>query len=555
MHQLYKPLANLSYRRLSWIVLVFIAIGTFSVGAQTVGTGGTESPFELGGSAMALGMGGAVGAISGYGEAFYENPAVLATVQDHEILTFHAPLFLDTIYDSIGYINPIGTTSGFGLSITRLGVSNILQTTNNIQAISTFSSEEYEGLLGYGFSLLPDLDFGANVKYVFEQLGSYQGSGGGMDLGLLFHFSKNHSDFNKIGIDNIALGFSETNVIAPQTELYQVADSPARVYRPSFSYYYQFLRSQSDLWLTAEEEIPDGGQNLFKGGLQYGWNRTVFVRAGFNGNGATVGAGLSFFDFEFDYAYDQQDLGDLSQFSLTYRFDHFVDPLQIQKNFLLKWVARFYTKDQDFDAAIKAWKNVLREFPDDKEAAQGILDVEQQRKILVQQQLKIAQSDLDRGDYGDAVPLIAKALSLDPDNTAPKALLKQVDKKTLLESNYTMGTEAYIRGDYALAVQHLKIVYEIDSKYRDVDFLLHDAQSYYLPLATLPKDLTVLYAKGVNYYLAGKYKKAIEIWEQVLSQNPKNFLVRRNIEEASDRLRDFVPENSSSVKRESKKKP
>jgi len=542
---------------LNVLFLGMFAFGNVVVaGAQTIGTGGVESPFELGGSALALGMGSAVGAMSEYGEGFYENPAVLATVQEHEIMTFHAPLFLDTLYDSIGYVNPIGANNSFGLAITRLGVSNILQTTNNIQAISTFSDEEYEVLLGYGFRLWQGLDFGANVKYVFEQLGAYQGSGGGLDLGLLYHFSTTRSDFSKIGLGNMTLGFSVSNVLQPQTKLFEQADNPARVYRPALSYYYQFKGSSNDLWLMAEGEIPDSGEDLVKTGLQFGWNKMIFLRAGFNGTGPTAGAGLRFYGFEFDYAYDQQDLGALSQFSLTYRFERYIDPLLAQKIDLLKWVAQSYAKDNDFDPAIKTWQNILREFPDNTEAPQAILDLQRKRKILVQDQLKLAQSFMSQGDYDQALPLIAKILSLDPDNPDAEELLKQVDTKTLVSANYTRGVEAYSREDYALAIQYLRMVYEVDPDYRDVKFLFHDAQSHYLPLESMPKEITVLYARGVNYYLVGDYQKAIETWEQVLEKSPKNFLVRRNIEEAKSRLKDkAVPGSSSTEKQEPSNKP
>ncbi|HTC22559.1 MAG TPA: hypothetical protein VK859_17010, partial [bacterium] len=405
------------FGRLRVLFCAITVLGTAGVAvAQSLNTGGTESPFELGGSAWALGMGGAVAAVSGYGDGFFDNPAALATVKEHELLTFHAPLFLDTLYDSIGYINPIGTNSSFGLAVTRLGISNILQTSTNIQALSTFSSTEYEGLLGYGFRLLPDMDFGANVKFVYEQLGTYQGSGGGLDLGLLYHFSVTRADFSSLGLKNITLGFSVSNVLQPQTKLFELADSPARVYRPAFSYYYRFPGSPSDLWLAAEGEIPDSGAKLVKAGLQYGWNKTVFLRAGFDGTGPTAGAGLRFYDFEFDYAYDQQDLGALNQFSLTYRFGAYVDPLQAQKIDLLKWVAQSYAKDNDFEPAIKAWENVLREFPDDSEAPQAIKELQRQRKSLVQDQLRMAESAVDRGDYERAMPSIAKILSLDPGN-------------------------------------------------------------------------------------------------------------------------------------------
>src|ERR1035438_9665542 len=93
--------------------------------AQTSGTGGVVSPFTMGGSARSLGMGGAMAAITGQGESFFQNPAALATLNEHEILTFHEPLLLDSNYDSAGYTNPVGLHNSFGAAFARLGTGNI----------------------------------------------------------------------------------------------------------------------------------------------------------------------------------------------------------------------------------------------------------------------------------------------------------------------------------------------------------------------------------------------------------------------------------------------
>jgi len=507
------------------------------VEAQTA-AGGTLSPFSLGGSARALGMGNSAVAVTGDGDSFFENPAVLATLDEHEILTFHAPLFVDTLYDSIGYFNPISTHTSFGLAVARLGVSNILQTQSNIQAVSTFDSEQWQGLVGYGFRALDHFDLGGTIKYEFEQLGTYQGSGVGLDLGLLYHLSDNRADFSQIGYKNITLGFSVSNALQPQTKLFQDASVPLRVYRPGLSYLFNFPSSKNTLWLTVEGEVPEtGGNTQVKGGLEYGWNQMVFARAGYDGVSPTAGAGLRISDFELDYAFNERDLGPLHRFSLTYHFGRYLDPFQTQKLDLLKSVARGYTATKDYDPAIKAWEDVLKESPDDEEASHNIQDLQKKRKNAVQDQLDLARSAISKGDFERALPYIAKVLSLDPGNKTAKDLLKQVDQKTLLSSNYTRGVEAYSHEDFELAVQYLGMVYDVDPQYRDVNHLYHDAQSYYQPLQTMSKDLTALYAKGVDYYTNGDYQKAIDTWEGLLEKNPKNFLLRRNIDEAKNHLK------------------
>src|SRR5579859_243795 len=125
-------------RKTVFLMLATALLGAPRVFSQAMDIGGLQSPFELGGSARTLGMGNASVAITGEADSYFENPAALATLDQYEILTFHAPLFQDTLYDSLAYTHPIGTHNSFGAAIARLGTSNINQTFNNILPISTF---------------------------------------------------------------------------------------------------------------------------------------------------------------------------------------------------------------------------------------------------------------------------------------------------------------------------------------------------------------------------------------------------------------------------------
>ena len=118
-----------------------------------------------------------------------------------------------------------------------------------------------------------------------------------------------------------------------------------------------------------------------------------------------------------------------------------------------------------------------------------------------------------------------------------------------------MGLEAYSKENYKEAVEYLGMVYEINSNYRNVRVLYHDAQSHYLPLESMPKDLSELYAAGVNYYMSGNYAKAIESWQKVLNKNPKNYLVQRNIAEARSRLQEKGPSQDDPQSQEKKNQP
>jgi tetratricopeptide (TPR) repeat protein len=515
---------------------VLLASGLGLCPAQGQESGGTESPFELGGSARTLGMGGVGVAFTGDGSSFFINPATLATLTEQEILTFHSPLLADSSYDALGYVLPVGSHTSFGAAIERVSTSDILRTTDSISSVDTFADEQLQGLFGVGFQLEDGFSLGGNFKYFRQQLGSYQDNGMGVDLGMLYQFGRTGKDFSQFGLNNIAVGFSVSNVVAPENHLSSLTDQPARVYRPAISYHYQSLDLSSSLWLGVEGQLEQGGTNQVLAGLEYGWNNLIFGRVGFDGVSPTAGAGVRLSGLEFDYAFNQRDLGALQRFSLTYSFGQYHNPLDGQKMNTMKFIAKTYDRENEYDAAIQAWKSEASEFPDDPEGPAAIKSLQDRREKAIQGNIAEGREALDSDDLDRAVRVLAQGLSLDPTNPQIKKMLGQVNRELVLTSNYMRGTEAYSREDYKTAVRYLGVVNDLSPGYRNTTFLYHDAESHYMPLESMTKDDTDHYALGVNAYMAGNYPVAISEWQKVLAKEPKNYLVRRNIEEAQQLL-------------------
>ncbi len=501
-------------------------------------SGGTVSPFELGGSARTLGMGGVGTALAGDGSSFFLNPATLATLSQQEILTFHSPLFLDSSYDAIGYLLPVGSHTSFGAAIERVSTSGVSETSGDGSLIGTISNEQLQGLFGYGFQLEDGFSLGGNVKYDRQVLGSYEDNGMGIDLGILYQLGRTGKDFSQFGLNNIAIGFSVSNVVSPESHLFSIADKPARIYRPAISYHFQSLDLSSSLWLSVEGQLQAGAgaSNLVLAGLEYGWNNTLFGRVGFDGVSPTAGAGIRLSGLEFDYAFNQKDLGPLQRFSLTYSFGQYRNPLDSLKMKTMKFIAKTYDGENEYDAAIQAWKSEASQFPDDDEAAAAIRSLQDRREKAIRSNIAEGREALDSDDLDRAVRVLAQGLSLDPTNPQIKKMLGQVNRELVLTSNYMRGTEAYSREDYKTAVRYLGVVNDLSPGYRNSTFLYHDAESHYLPLESMNKDATDHYAQGVNAYMAGNYVSAISEWKKVLENEPKNYLVRRNIEEAQQLL-------------------
>lgn len=156
---------------------------------------------SIGAGARGLAMGGAV--ISNQNDVYAPmwNPAGLVGVdRDWQGAAMHAEYFESIAkYDYIAYAKPLDNKGGvFAISVVRLGVDNILNTTQLIDPegnidydkITSFSQSDYAALLSYAFHPGGNqkLDVGVNAKLVYRNVGKFaSGYGFGFDIGAIYH--------------------------------------------------------------------------------------------------------------------------------------------------------------------------------------------------------------------------------------------------------------------------------------------------------------------------------------------------------------------------------
>lgn len=156
---------------------------------------------NIGAGARGLAMGGAV--VSSQNDVYSPmwNPAGLLGVErDWQGAAMHAEYFESIAkYDYLAYAKPLDNAGGvFGISIVRLGVDNILNTTQLIDGegnidydkITKFSQADYAAIASYAFHPNGNqkLDVGINAKLVYRNVGKFaSGYGFGFDLGAIYH--------------------------------------------------------------------------------------------------------------------------------------------------------------------------------------------------------------------------------------------------------------------------------------------------------------------------------------------------------------------------------
>ncbi|UOE41670.1 PorV/PorQ family protein [Chryseobacterium suipulveris] len=181
------------------IIAILLVFGIFS-DAQIVRKYSNEF-LNIGAGARGLAMGGSV--IVNQNDVYSPmwNPAGLIGIdRDWQGAAMHAEYFESIAkYDYLAFAKPLDNKGGvFAISVVRLGVDNILNTTQMIDSegnidydkITSFSQSDYAALLSYAFRPGGNhrLSAGVNAKVVYRNVGKFaNGFGFGFDLGLLYN--------------------------------------------------------------------------------------------------------------------------------------------------------------------------------------------------------------------------------------------------------------------------------------------------------------------------------------------------------------------------------
>ena len=304
---------------------------------------------RIGVGARALGMGSAFVGLADDGTAAYWNPAGLATLSQRQVTAMHAEQFGSIVqYDFLSYVMPVGAAGkprqAISVSLVRLGVSDIPDT-RGLQIIDqngngkfdypedllvvdesrfVFDSDNDAALLfSYARDIHPGLSLGGNFKYIRQWLGdSLRSNGFGLDLGLLYvgkSFSMG-ATLRDATTTRILWNTGTGEFIAPSLRLGAAKTRGFRDRRHLLTAALDVQVGFSDERLSSQAHL--GGVTFeFHPGLEYWYDRRLALRAGFEAQNFTAGAGLRYHRLGLDYAFlDHRDLDASHRVSGSYSF-------------------------------------------------------------------------------------------------------------------------------------------------------------------------------------------------------------------------------------------
>lgn len=251
--------------------------------------------------ARSVAMGNAGVASAQLGSAMYYNPALLADDERASISIVHNEWIQDITTEYIGIVLPAKGWS-FGVFLGLTSVAGIeLRDTPSPEPDGTFDSQNFAGGITASFGLAEALDFGVNLKYIFEKIHVDDASGYAVDFGL------SSQPFTDGDLRELRLGVALSN-LGSMSELNTVETTLPLLLRYGAGYAIpvRSLKSAVNVEVGAVSLLEESTTHA-NIGVEFDYVDMVFLRlgyrSGFDDKDVSFGAGARYSSLRFDYAF------------------------------------------------------------------------------------------------------------------------------------------------------------------------------------------------------------------------------------------------------------
>ncbi|NOZ61540.1 MAG: PorV/PorQ family protein [Calditrichaeota bacterium] len=302
----------------------------------------------------ALGMGGASVAIANDVTAGYWNPALLTQIDYPQIIGMHAQRFANIVNYNYGAVAlPFGKTSTLALSVIRLGVDDIPNTTEALldygldgkpntgdegegngvideneridpYKVFYFNSAEWGMFLSYGARANRKISYGGSVKFLLKQLGEQSAWGVGFDVGMIYRFSdrfKLGANLQDATTTLLVWEKGRQEAIIPTLKLGSAYIWESSLIGgsliPAFDVDVRFEnRRYASQWNVGAVSFDSHA------GFEYQFKKLIALRFGMDAGRFTAGIGIRLPKLMVDYAFlSHNDLGDTHRISVKLTID------------------------------------------------------------------------------------------------------------------------------------------------------------------------------------------------------------------------------------------
>ncbi len=159
--------------------------------------------------------------------------------------------------------------------------------------------------------------------------------------------------------------------------------------------------------------------------------------------------------------------------------------------------------------------------------------------------MEAAGQSFDQGDYIDAYNQYNRVLALAPNNTAARDGSRAAKIQIDIAQHLKLAMDYYDQNRYVLSQREFNTVLQLSPgnetarRYlRMIEDSLRDTGTQAEKDLRQDQEMWQIYLEGVEAYRAGDFKRAIELWDKVLSKYPTDKMTLENKRQAELRVKD-----------------
>ncbi len=359
--------------------------------ARAAEDGGTRSVFATGAGVRPLALGGAYAALADDAAGWMWNPAGLALVRRAEFQISSGSFQALEARESFGgVVLPSWRWGAAQISYRQFSVNDIEGRDARNFETGEIGDRESELALGYARRMGEAWSFGVVTKARHQDLAGRTANAVGADMGVLA--SPAAWGIGGDWMRDLTIGFAVQNALAPSLRLDvdEVSDPSVMrlgvaLKRPAFG---------AGSIIAALDYENGGGTGGFHAGLELSPYPSMQLRTGLSDGAFTVGTGVQFREFSFDYAFENAELEASHRLGLSFKFGSSVEESRRRGI-----AARERELEEQLAAAFE------------KRQAERLTALAQE-----------ATEALERGEHDVALDRIATLRALDPADTAARVL-------------------------------------------------------------------------------------------------------------------------------------
>lgn len=507
---------------------------------------GKEEIFDYGAGGRALGMGNAFTAAADDSSAVYWNPGAMGLLDYSEVMFLHAFLPYGTMYDTLSFVYPTVSFGTFGFGMFRIGTGDIIfRDSHNITTAEGVSASQMQFLISYGIKVRLPFSFGTAIKINTENFGTFSDANISFDLGLLIPcFGPDWQNvFGKFQLKNLALGINVKNLISTPIKLSETAETEELNVKTGVSYRYGLSRDHRFL-LALDLNFFSGKEMKINAGLEYNLFRMAFIRTGYNQNtGLVIGAGFEYFRIRLDYSLALQEIDATHRVSALWRFGRSIqeqrgaEKERIQREIMVRVEKEVEVKTKEYRENLqKTIEELNTKYAREKEKIVNDMNLKsQEEKDRLNNELKLKYEE----EKARLVTSLSNRYESEKEDLKKNLANRLLANEQVKNQHYNRGVELYSQEDYDNAIIEFETVLKFDPNHRQAREFLQKARGAKRNPTTYSKEIMGLYYQGIDFYVAGEYRKAIDVWNRILRIDPYNNLALKNIADAEKKLKEL----------------